>query len=264
VSYIAWHTRDEGTAELRGSEYAHARGVCTDLALGLLRAAIAMNHKRLISFLHNPPDYVRKEPEPAEHMRWASGLKTWLNVDGEVSIDGETMSFGEMAMNTAITMNRPLRLLAWMAGMSENHGYFERPEQSALIEAISEGLDARILRADQGWDRVYDLLERNVAAGGSAVVWSFSVAESWPDVWMLDDRPDPDDDDAVAAWEERWYLFGESDQERREAGKPTSGEIWDLCMEKLRAQDWPVPLDLEVEQGYRSGKTTFDFLAQLS
>lgn len=260
MSYVAWHTRDHGTVELRGSENAHAGGVCRDIALGLLRLPADYKKAELVAHLVDPPDYVRKWGLPENHQFWASGLRTWLSVDGAVLLDGEPMPFGDLALNTAITMNRPLRLLAWMAGTCENHGYFEGAAKSALLETISEGLEAKILREGAGWEKVSALITK--ASG--PIVWSYSVGEGFPDPWVLDGTPDPDDQVAVDAWEEKWYVFdGETDESRRKAGKPTQGEIWDMCMEHLRAQKWPVALHPDIEQGYRSGKTVFDFLAQL-
>lgn len=263
MSYVAWHTRDHGTVELRGAERAHAAGVCRDLAIGLLRISIdglGRSQERLVSKLVDPPDYVRQIGPPENHLKWASGLRTWLSVDGAVLLDDDPMPFGDLALNTAIIMNRPLRLLAWMHGMCESNGYFEGAAKLALVETISEGLEANLLRADMGWEKVSELATK--ASG--PIVWSESIGSSFPDPWVLDGTPDTDDEDAVAEWEEKWYIFtGDTDESRRKAGKPTEGEIWDACMEHLRAQKWPVALHPDIEQGFLDGKTVFDFMAQL-
>lgn len=246
MSRVYWHTRDHGTAELRGSERAHGSELALNIGMGIAWPRFQAR-ERMAGALIDPPDYLAQ----GDDWRWERSAETWLRLDGKVSVYGETMPFGDLALNTLITMSRPLRLLAWMHGLCESHGYFEPEAQPALIETIGEGLADKVLRWDQGWTDVLKLLQDLDGAG--PVVWSYSVCESFPNRREL--RPPRHPDESVEDYEARVdrderYIYDEVGND----------EAWDRCMAILREKDWPVGLDLNVEQGFLNGKTLFDFV----
>lgn len=244
MSRVYWHTRDHGTAELRGSERAYASELALAIGMGIAWPR-SRARERMASALVDPPDYL---VAPADDRQWGRFAETWLRTDGVLSIYGEAMPFGTLALNTLITMNRPLRLLAWMDGLCESHGYFEPDAQPALIETISEGLASKSFRWDQGWSEVLKLLMDLDGAG--PIVWSYSVCESFPERWQL--RPPRDPSESDEDYEERVdrHIYDEISPE----------ETWDRCIEILRAAEWPVALHPDIEQRFLNGKTLFDFV----
>ena len=254
MSAVTFHTRDLGEADLQGSERAHADWLIKQMALAIILPGSITSDTRLADFFVDPPDYLSDSKGD-----WERSVALWLRSGwasgGEPAllIDGVAEPFDELASNTAIVLgSRPLRLLAWMKGMSENHGYFVPDSHLKVVETIDEGLDDNILRAGMGWDRVRDLFMESVkAAKPSAIVMSFSVSETFPDRYEL--RPPQDPDESDEAYEDRCDLVYDIPY----------GEAWDRCMALLHAAKWPVPLHPDRDQGYLRGKTAFDFIAQL-
>lgn len=248
MSRVYWHTRDHGEAEVLGSERAYASGLALDIGVGIVVPGFRAR-EQMQAALADPPAYLTTDGEAEEEWRWKSSLETWLRVDGALLLDGQAMPFGDLALNTLITMNRPLRLLAWMHGVCESHGYFEPDAHAALAETITEGRESNVLRAGAGWEDVLDLIDR--VGGNGPIVWSYSVCESFPDRWEL--RPPRSPDESDEDYDDRTdrYIYDELSSE----------DAWDQCIALLREKQWPVALHPDVEQGFLSGKTAFDFIA---
>lgn len=244
MSRVYWHTRDHGTAELRGTERHYANGLARDIGLGIAWPGVQADERMKPAFV-DPPSYLE---DSGDLPRWESAARIWLNLDGVVMVYGEPTPFGDLALNTLVTMNRPLRLLAWMHGLCESHGYFEPDAHAALYDTIAEGLADKILRPEAGWDAVMELI---ASVGGSGpIVWSYSASESFPDRWLLRPPRHPDEtDEAYEARAER-FIYDELSAE----------DAWDQGIALLREQEWPVALHPDVEQGFLSGKTLFDFV----
>lgn len=246
MSRVYWHTRDHGEAEVRGSERAYGHLLARDIAFSIAVPAFRAQ-ETLEPVLIGPPAYLMQQSDgPA----WTRDLRMWLGQDGKVMLDGEAAVFSELALNTLIVMSRPLRLLAWMHGLCERHGYFEPSSHDALAETIREGREDNILRADVGWESVLDLIDR--VDGSGPIVWSYSVSEPFPDRWEL--RPPREPDESQEDYERRTdrYLYDELSAE----------DAWDQCIALLREKPWPVALHPDIEQGFSGGKTAFDFAAR--
>lgn len=175
MSRIYFHS-EHGTAELRGSERAYMGTFCGDLlivALGMGRVwpSDADRYRALVPANH----YALAETDP---MRFIRSLETWLHV-GQGQI-GRTLKVEAWVagLNTALAMGSdPIRLMARLHGQCETHAYVEGTNRAWLADIIEDGRDAHILRANQGWESVVELLR---ARDDEPVVTSYSVCEQFP------------------------------------------------------------------------------------
>jgi hypothetical protein len=245
MSAVYWHSRDHGEAALRGSERAYARCLAADMAEAIAWPKVR-REEAIRQVIVDPPDYLDHAPD------WLQAAETWLRLEGRVRVGGDSVELGDVALNTLIaTGSRQLRLLAWMHGMCENHGYFEPDAHAALAETITDGREANLLREGQGWEDVLGLIARVDGAG--PIVWSYSVCESFPDRWEL--RPPQEGGESDENYEERVdkYIYDEL----------TPEAAWDQAIELLRAKAWPVALHPDSSQGFVNGKSAFDLAAEI-
>lgn len=223
MSHIAFATA-RGEALVRGPEREHARALvmkpCTRLFMRLLD--LPDSEKLFAGEVLSPPEWVEQEPG----LRRNRSIELWLEQDCPyVTVGGEPIGYFELALNTALVAGGPtIRLMAYMTGSCENHGYFA-PPHGDLISAIQRGRRHNILREGMGWEGVLALL-KSWKGYPEEVVMSYSVTESFA---------------AGEKWED-------AIERLREAEWPV---------------DFAEHLTADEPQGYLSGTTVFDLEAEL-
>lgn len=172
-------------ADVRGSERAYARHVVyaqaikliTDLATSTPERSAALRER-----LYHLDSYVADawksydRSDPGSGLTLERVLTLWFNGDPSLKVHGESIGFGELGLNTALVAgSAPIRLLAYLHGSCEDHGYFEPPHDD-LIRAIMTGRRHGVLRADAGWEGLVELAQRQSKA---MLIMSYSVCENY-------------------------------------------------------------------------------------
>lgn len=171
--------------DLRGSERAYGRHLITapsialiqDLATSLSSPIRAAVRDRILE----PSDWLDEqwsamEDDAGKTSSFVRTLHTWLAAgEAAILVGGDRMDFIDLALNSAIAAGSPaMRLLAYLCGTCESHGYFEPPHDD-LVRAIRTGMDSGVLRADMGWSSVATL----AASTKAVIVMDYSVSDSW-------------------------------------------------------------------------------------
>lgn len=184
VTFTAGKTKHH--ANVGGSERAYARHIvlttATDLVLDLVTSISGKVQRETRERILDPPDYVTEawdamEREAGKTRAFKSQLALWLRQgEADVLVGGERIGFGELALNTALDSgSAPVRLLAYLQGSCEDHGYFEPPHEH-LILAITTGRKHQVLRADKGWEGLVELAREHRS---KVLVMSYSVCEHY-------------------------------------------------------------------------------------
>lgn len=219
MSSIDFHSR-HGTAKLRGSERAYASMICSDMLADVLELRPgsfggSRDQHWLTPWL-NPRFAGTYGNRQIEMIRLA--LSFGWSGDSDITLpDGRDISPFSLGLNTAYRAGAdPIRLLARLHGQCELHCWVDGPNRAWLAKIIRDGARDRIMRRDQGWDGVVDLLE---SADDGPVVCSYSVCEGFPNSWLAEDGgwvPTDEDEDR-----ESWYDLHED-------------QAWDFAMRGLR------------------------------
>jgi len=210
MSRIYWHSEDEDTAEVHGSERAHAGVLCSDLlvvSLGVNRRWI--DDRDIAAYRRVVTGYVK---ESSDH-RFVLDFQSWLSGIGEnyFLINGRDVSVFTAALNTAYVLGSdPMKLLARLHGQCELHCYVEGANRAWLADIIERGRTVGIMRKDSGWESVVTLLR---SRNDSPVVTSYSVCEQFPNSGIASWQAPEDEDGELNydAWydlpdEDRWSL----------------------------------------------------------
>lgn len=240
MSRIYFHTRDEGQAEVLGSERAHFGCVVSDVSA---------------AFIPHFPESVLPFIQPGHYMHtlrhgpaWQSALRTSMtHGDGDLVLyQGKPVESFSLQLNTLIAIgSEPLKLAAWIHGQCELHGYVEGPSRAWLAGVIEKGRETGLYRASVGWEDVTKLLR---AAADAPVVMSYSVCDSFPN-------------SHVARWEAPTDEDGESDYDAWY--EIPEGERWDLAMAGLRADSSITPLFPQgLSRRFGHGLTFIDIFSQ--
>ena len=207
-----------GDAMLRGSERAHAGQLVNKLACAVLPL---YDRDGILPLL--PPGCYLWNLDRAVH--FAEDFQTWMSVGSDANFhlpSGVRVSTFTVALNTALVMgSRPVKLLARLHGQCEIHTWVDGPNRAWLADIIGEGRKSGVLRDDQGWEKVVELLRQR---DDEAVVTSFSVCEQFPS--------------PPESWEYR-----ENEAEKGCFGPDGQGwdtlshnEQWNVAMDALRCQ----------------------------
>lgn len=215
MSRIYFHTRDEGEAEVLGSERAHMGLLISDVSAAFIPTFadavlpfVAEGH-----YLHNSARARSAYFEKDVRLALTHGGSDFLLYNG-APVD----SFA-LQLNTVLAVgNDPLKLLAMIHGQCEIHAYVEGPERDWLAGLIEQGREAGLYRADTGWESVVELLRGSADA---PVVMSYSVCDSFPNPGVADWSA-PVDEDGEEDWD-AWYEL-------------PAGDRWDLAMAGLRSR----------------------------
>ncbi|MEU0937641.1 hypothetical protein [Embleya sp. NPDC005971] len=203
MSRVYFHS-PSGEAELYGTERAWCAGLVEHIALGALNTRFNREHLTTLlptgHYLHN-----------VATRSWESSYATAFAVgDDAVEYEGHPISTFSLALNTAIALgNEQVRLAARIHGQCELHAWVDGPNRAWLAEIVQGGLEADLYRPGAGWEDVAGLL---LARNDEPVVMSFSVSDSFPNLYIAGWEPPPEraeDDDAGEAWydlpdEEQW------------------------------------------------------------
>lgn len=248
MSRVYFHS-PSGTAEVRGSERAHAAQLINNLLWTALQLdGFSVPHPFRV-FL--PPDaYLHGITDD----RFTDSLKTWLahSHDSRICFPpdspiaaGESVSTFTVALNTALVIGSdPIKFLARLHGQCEVHSWVDGPNRPWLADIIESGSKTRILREYGGWQSVLKLLR---SRADEPVVMSYSVCESFPNRQLANWGDDPDG--------ERWNQLA-------------TDERWRLALAGLRAQDgwlemtpdrWDYP-----DYHFGTGTTGFDVYSAMT
>lgn len=179
MSRIYFHSQD-GTAEVRGSERAHAGVTCANLALVMLHLD-PFRTDRILQFIA-PSHYLHKSSLD----RAMKSFETCFAI-GELTFnlpDGTTADAFTVGLDTCLTVGSDVvKFMARLHGQCEIHGYVEGPNRRWLADIVDQGLDDGLLRRESGWESVVKLL---LSADDKPVVTSYSVCDGFPNRRNLD------------------------------------------------------------------------------
>lgn len=237
MSRLYFHS-EHGDAALRGSERAYMGVLCSDLML----ASIGDLHfatSWLVPLL--PPDsWIARLDED----RRESSLRIWLGGMGsDFIVEGERIATWLVSLNTALAIgNDVVCLFARLHGQCEIHCWIDGLHRHWLAQLIRTGRATGLMRSEQGWESVADLLDSRT---DGPVVCSYSVCDQFPNFACLpDDHP----------------LKLRTDNERYEDFYTLSvEESWRVCMAGLRAQGGGLELHPDCWSDFRfeSGHSAF-------
>lgn len=193
MSRIYFHS-PSGTAELRGSERAYGGNVC----VGIMRTAIGEvwpsdreRWMRIVPAGH----YLRELPTNTIER----SIQTWMSLGdgGWIDENGERQEWFATQLNTALRWgNDAVKLLARLHGACEIHAYVEGPNRGWLADIITDGRSRNVLRENQGWEAVVELLMKR---DDEPVVTSYSVTSQFPDPYLIDEKMS--EEEAERLWE---------------------------------------------------------------
>lgn len=248
MSRVYFHS-PHGTAEVRGTERAHASLLVNEIAL----ACCSYRERSFIEPLLPPDCYLRSIPNIG-YRDWWDGFKTWFfaSHDGHLLVGGRELSCWELALNTAIVIGSDV--INWCARLHatcEIYGYVEGVHRTWLADIIERGRVDNVLRPEMGWEEVVTLLR---SRDDEPVVMSYSVTETFPNRtiagWRAT-RTTEDDEDEDDEDDDRWYDLPVERQ-------------WELAMKGLREQNTRAAVDLHPgmwrTRGFGHGYSVFDFL----
>lgn len=262
MSRVYFHAKDKEAA-LYGSERAYAAGVVGDLfevATGLNSSYRAEETARLFLPLVPQGHYLRSMPGD----QFVQSLKSCLSIDSfgmledpDIEVDGVACSLFSIKLNTALALGGDaVKLLARIHSQCELHGWVSEENAPWLAEIIEQGLEHGILRSDQGWDSVVELLKNP----GSDVVMSYSVCDSFPHPRLLD-APEGLEEEVEGPDGE--FTYPQEEWEEQQYGSPT---LWDDCMEVLNTKfkDYHLEMSPETWQDFHyRGPTGFGLMRWL-
>lgn len=176
MSRIYFRTED-GVAEVRGSERAHMGVLCNNLmAAGIGPVFDLSSQPHWMRKLLPADSYIAKL-RYGDHL-YESSLQVYLNVTGDLEIEGKHIDAWSIALNTALAIgNEPLKLCARLHGQCEIHAWVDGKNRAWLADVIESGRQRNLFRREQGWTGVVDLLRRS---DKGEVVTSYSVTEDFP------------------------------------------------------------------------------------
>jgi len=215
VSRIYFHTRDEGEAEVLGSERAHMGLLISDVSA----AFIPTFSERVLPFVTE--GHYLHEAARSRRPYFEKDVRLALAHDSGACLlyNGTPVDSFALQLNTVLAVgNDPLKLLAMIHGQCEIHAYVEGPERDWLAGVIEQGREVGLYRANAGWEDVIKLLRGSADA---PVVMSYSVCDSFPNA-SIADWSAPVDDDGEEDWD-AWYELPDGDR-------------WDLAMTGLRSR----------------------------
>lgn len=226
MSYIYFHS-PEGRAKVRGSE----RLYMAHLTSRLLVATLSMSETRgegfgdIIDFIpkgHYLLDCYRECGNNLYNPTFLDRFKTWIHAesDGIFEVSVFKASVFETKLNTAYVLaNDVIKLMSRLHGQCELHCYVEAKNRKWLSGIITKGLKGSILRNNQGWKSVIQLLE---SGSQTPVVCSYSVSYGFPNTYVAGVvSPGEYMDDSR---ESAWYDLSEV-------------ERWDLAIQGIRSEN---------------------------
>jgi hypothetical protein len=151
--------------------------------------------------------YIRRMPRNDRDLQVAFNV---LAFDGDVLTlpDGRTCDPFDANLNTAIALDSPvLSLAAHLHGQCEIHGWIAPGMRHWFANLIEDGRKRNVLRDSMGWEEVAAFLRGNE---DGRVVTSYSVCDGFPNRFVANWEPPPDDPDGDSWYdlshEERWNL----------------------------------------------------------
>lgn len=215
VTFTSEHT----SAAIRGWERAHAGGVTSDLAAGLLN--LRYHAAEVMARTPVCPDYVhdlyrRRTSDRVAPFDFVDSFMTCFHLGGAISpmtfrVDDREATAFQVQLNTAMVVgNDVTRFLARLHAQCELHGWVAEANRPWLADIIDEGRRTGLMRPGAGWEQVAELLRNG--DGGPVVTWD-SGGGSFPDRyecgWEAADGTD--DEEAEETWDalpaaERWAL----------------------------------------------------------
>lgn len=214
MSTLYFHTRDEGTAELRGFEHAHLCQLVRKIAVG----TVSLGDGERLKALASKEEAKRiRDPFDIVALDWYR-TSLAVNAGGLFTYGGRNLDTFEVVLNTAMALGSdPVRLAARVYAQGDIHAWVDSPNRSWLADVIDEGLDTGVYRRSLngtscGWENVTRLLSRS---SGGPVVMSYSVSGAFPSERLTDYERDESD---ASPWDDL-----------------TDHQKWDVCMAKLRA-----------------------------
>lgn len=243
MSRVYFHS-PSGEAALRGSERAWCDGVVSRIAEGALGeygpwGDQADKLRSLIPASH----YLQREFSDGMTPGWWRAFRNALS--GRLSNDllewrGEKLSSFSLVLNTGLLLgNDTVKLMAFLHGQCEIHGWIAGEDRAWYSHQIAAGLESGLLRREMGWEDVVALL---LQRDDEPVVTSYSVTESFPNLYLAGmiaggaPYDDEDWDKLYTAWEklspeQQWYRAFRGLLERE---TPTSSYRW--CPNVFREQ----------------------------
>lgn len=211
MSRVYFHS-PSGEVELSGRERAYAGWIIGEMAFGVLRSD-AEDRPDKPSLLRSilPPDcYLSSVTRDFQR-----AFQTWFShgFDGSLIVNGKRVDTFTLILNTALVAGSDaIKLLARIHGQCEIHAWVDGANRSWLAEIAEIGLEASVLRADEGWEKVIPFLR---SSSSEPVVLSYSVTDQFPNAYVAEWHDEHDGDD--------WYDI------------PVD-KRWEMAMSKLRDQ----------------------------
>lgn len=207
MSRIYFHSQ-EGTAEVRGSERAHAAVLTQDLTRAGFGPMWESDPSR--------PHQIRKLITPGTFYNlndplgdFRKSFDLWLNYHDKASFtlpDGRVVPAWDVVLNTAHRLGEPsVKLLTRLHAQAEIHCWVWGPNRNWLAKLIERGRKLGIMRSNMGWESVIDLLR---SSDERSVVCSYSVCEQFPNYGIADwDPPECRDEETGDEWDDydAWY-----------------------------------------------------------
>jgi hypothetical protein len=219
MSRIYFHS-PSGDTELRGSERKNMGYITGNILQSSVGPIDDFNGESWLRRLLPLDHWVVKSASPLKDVVGLF-MRSQSETDGFV-YNGQTLPMFDLALNTALfSGSDPVKLLARLHAQCEIHCYVTGENRQWLGSIIRRGRVYNIMRADQGWEDVIDLL---YSRNDEPVVCSYSVCEQFPNLGCITEGHSwRNDSDAYyeASDEERWeacwkYLYStRSDLELR-------------------------------------------------
>lgn len=224
MSRVTFTTKNQGSAELLGSERAWASCFCMDLVRGQIRGFNVADFVKMFPaghYLHS----IRQDP-----YRLSEAVRTAIAAgDDTLTLpDGRTTTGFLASLNTAIVVgNDVVRLMARLHGQCEVHGWVAGKNRKWLSDIIADGCRVGLLREEEGWEAVVDLLR---LSDEGDVVTSYSVCDSFPNPSLAGIEYDEEADNEP--WEEFSSLSADERWDRSFASIKSVGSL------EWRPDDW--------------------------
>ncbi len=221
MSRVYFHSLS-GDAILRGAERAWGDNLVTSIASGVLgEFAPFGDQSERIRQLIKPDHYLRREMGEPLYGPWWQSFR--IAASGRLSgsmleWNGKEISTFSLALNTALLLgNDTVKLMAFLHGQCELHGYLEGEDREWYAGLIEEGRKTSLLRPDMGWEGVISLLRER---DDEPVVTSYSVTDSFPNPYIA--GWDLSDDNEYDEKSEMFYNLSHE-------------EMWEISLNGLRA-----------------------------
>jgi hypothetical protein len=182
MSRIYFHSKGFDEAEVSGSERAHMDIFTSDLAISTLRPYLidsCGNMKYPILKHLKDPNYFNSFIDNHNEFKNIFEVSFRSSVGGGMTFLYKEQEISSIALglNTAMVLgNDAVKLMARIHAQCENHTYVKPENFEWISKIITQGLNLKIYRQNNGWEELIELLK----VAKEPIITSYSVADYFP------------------------------------------------------------------------------------